>query len=92
MVLVRQRPGNGNVVFSTIEDETGIANVVIWATLLDRFRRAILGSALMLVEGRLQRSPEGIVHVIAEKLEDRSADLRRLDNLPPALARSRDFR
>ncbi len=108
VVLVRQRPGNGGVVFSTIEDETGIANVVIWASLLDRFRRAILGSALMLVEGRLQRSPEGIVHVVAEALHDRSDALRRLDNapvampadmqdgmpadMPSALTRSRDFR
>ena len=73
VVLVRQRPGNGNVVFCTIEDETSIANIVVWSSLLERYRRAILGSSLLLVTGRLQRSPEGIVHVIAEQLEDRSA-------------------
>jgi error-prone DNA polymerase len=73
VVLVRQRPGNGNVVFCTIEDETGIANIVVWASLLERFRRAILGSSLMQVTGRLQRSPEGIIHVVADRLHDRSA-------------------
>ena len=68
VVLVRQRPGNGNVVFCTIEDETGIANIVVWASLLDRFRRAILGSSLMQVTGRLQRSPEGItIHRVLHK-------------------------
>ena len=73
VVLVRQRPGNGNVVFCTIEDETGTANIVVWSSLLDRFRRAMLGSCLLVVTGRLQRSPEGIVHVIADRLDDRSA-------------------
>ena len=73
VVLVRQRPGNGNVVFCTIEDETGIANIVIWSSLMDRFRRAMLGSSLLLVTGRLQRSPENVIHVIADRLEDRSA-------------------
>jgi error-prone DNA polymerase len=72
VVLVRQRPGNGNVVFCTIEDETGIANIVVWSSMLNRFRRAVLGSSLLLVMGRLQRSPESIVHVIADRLEDRS--------------------
>ena len=51
VVLVRQRPGNGNVVFCTIEDETGIANIVVWSSLLDRFRRAVLGSSLLQVTG-----------------------------------------
>jgi error-prone DNA polymerase len=78
VVLVRQRPGNGNVVFCTIEDETGTANIVVWSSLLDRFRRAMLGSSLLLVTGRLQRSPEGIVHVIADRLDDRSAMMGRI--------------
>ncbi len=73
VVLVRQRPGDGNILFCTIEDETGTANIVVWPHLLDRFRQAILGSSLLLVAGRLQRSPEDIVHVVAERLEDRSA-------------------
>jgi error-prone DNA polymerase len=78
VVLVRQRPGNGNVVFCTIEDETGIANIVVWSSLLDRFRRAVQGSSLLLVTGRLQRSPEGIIHVIADRLDDRGAMMARI--------------
>jgi error-prone DNA polymerase len=84
VVLVRQRPGNGNVVFSTIEDETGITNVVVWSSLLQRFRRAIMGSTLLLVTGRLQRSPEGIIHVIAERLHDRSAMMGRITEVSGA--------
>ena len=82
VVLVRQRPGNGNVVFCTIEDETGIANIVVWSSLLDRFRRAVMGSSLLQVTGRLQRSPEGIIHVIAERLNDRSAMMARITEAP----------
>jgi error-prone DNA polymerase len=84
VVLVRQRPGNGNVVFCTIEDETGIANIVVWSSLLERFRRAILGSSLLVVTGRLQRSPEDIVHVIADRLDDRSAMMSRITEAPAA--------
>lgn len=75
IVLVRQRPGEGNVIFCTIEDETGIANIVIWSSQFEQFRRALLGSSVPLVAGRLQRSPEDIVHIIAETLEDRSDQL-----------------
>jgi len=78
VVLVRQRPGNGKVVFMTIEDETGIANVVIWARLFEAFRRQVMGARLIEVRGRVQKSPEGIVHLVAQKLIDRSADLNRL--------------
>ena len=90
VVLVRQRPGNGNVVFCTIEDETGIANIVVWSSLLDRFRRAMMGSSLLLVTGRLQRSPEGIVHVIADRLDDRSAMMGRITEAPAARHPARD--
>jgi error-prone DNA polymerase len=89
VVLVRQRPGNGNVVFCTIEDETGTANIVVWSSLLDRFRRAMLGSSLLLVTGRLQRSPEGIVHVIADRLDDRSAMMGRITDVPAAKSAAR---
>jgi error-prone DNA polymerase len=75
VVLVRQRPGEGNVVFCTIEDETGIANIVIWSSQFERFRRALVGSAVLLVTGRVQRSPENIVHIVTDWLEDRSAQL-----------------
>ena len=78
VVLVRQRPGNGNAVFVTIEDETGVANVVIWARLFERFRREVLAARLMLVEGRVQRSPEGVAHLMAARVLDRSMELNRL--------------
>ncbi len=84
VVLVRQRPGNGNVVFCTIEDETGITNIVVWSSMLQRFRRAVMGSSLLLVTGRLQRSPEGIIHVIAERLHDHSAMMGRITEEPTA--------
>jgi error-prone DNA polymerase len=70
-------------VFCTIEDETGTANIVIWSSLLNRFRRAVLGSSLLLVTGYLQRSPEGIIHVVADRLDDRSALLARITEAPP---------
>ncbi len=92
VVLVRQRPGTaGGVVFATIEDETGIANIVIWPALIDRFRRALVAASLLEVQGRMQRTEEGIVHILAETLADRSDLLARLETPPPvmrALARA----
>jgi len=88
LVLVRQRPGGGEVVFVTLEDETGIANIVIWASLLETYRRALVGSSLLLVRGRVQRSAEGVVHVIAEKLENRSAMLEEVAEIGPRRPRA----
>jgi error-prone DNA polymerase len=91
IVLVRQQPGSASgVVFATIEDETGIANIVIWPAIIERYRRELVGSALLLVIGKVQRSEEGVVHVVAERLEDRSVALRTLDRIefPPPLARA----
>ncbi len=78
IVLVRQRPGKGNAIFMTLEDETGIVNVLIWARLFERFRAQVMGARLVVVEGRVQKSPEGIVHVMAERVHDRSGELARL--------------
>jgi error-prone DNA polymerase len=75
VVLVRQRPGNGNAIFVTLEDETGVTNVVIWARLFERYRRPIMTARLMLVEGEVQRSPEGVVHLMATRVHDRSRAL-----------------
>ena len=80
VVTVRQRPGSAKgVVFATIEDETGIANIVIWASLQDEFRREMLGASLLLVRGRVQRA-EGVTHVVAEQLADRTSELSRLSD------------
>ncbi len=72
IVLVRQRPGKGNAIFVTIEDETGVTNIVLWARLFERYRRAVMASRLMQVEGVLQRSREGVVHLMANRVVDRS--------------------
>jgi error-prone DNA polymerase len=75
LVLVRQRPGTARgVIFATLEDETGIANVIIWPKTFERFRRVVLSSRLLGVAGRVQR--QGIViHVVAGRLDDLSARL-----------------
>jgi error-prone DNA polymerase len=91
IVLVRQRPGKGNAIFVTLEDETGITNVVIWARLFERYRRAVMAARLMLVEGELQRSPEGVIHLMATHIHDRSAALATLSHThhaSPPLARA----
>jgi len=78
LVLVRQRPGTASgVIFATLEDETGIANIIIWPKIFERYRRIVLTSSLLGVDGKLQR--EGIViHVIADRLVDLSHHLRTL--------------
>ena len=75
LVLVRQRPGTAKgVIFATLEDETGIANLVIWAKVFECYRRIVLTSRLLACRGRVQR--EGLViHVVAERLDDLSAEL-----------------
>ena len=95
VVLVRQQPGSAKgVVFMTIEDETGIANCVVWPTMRERFRKEVMGARLIQVDGRIQRSAEGIVHLVAERLVDRSADLGRLSHepLPVPLANADEVR
>lgn len=78
LVLLRQRPGTAKgVIFVTLEDETGTANVVVWASVYERFRRAVISGRLLRVTGRLQRD-SGVVHVVAELIEDLSPLLDRL--------------
>jgi error-prone DNA polymerase len=78
IVITRQMPGDAGVVFITFSDETGVANVVVWPRLFERFRREAMGSRLLLVSGKVQRSPEGVVHLVAERMVDRTTDLDRL--------------
>jgi error-prone DNA polymerase len=86
VVLVRQRPGSAKgVVFMTLEDETGIANIVVWPKVMERFRKEVMGARLILVEGYIQSSPEQVTHLVAQRLFDRSHDLIGLAN--EALAR-----
>jgi error-prone DNA polymerase len=78
IVLTRQMPGDAGVVFITLSDETGITNVVVWPRLVEPFRREIMGARLLLVEGKVQKSPEGVVHLVAERIVDRTRELDRL--------------
>lgn len=75
VVLIRQRPGKGNAVFITIEDESGIVNILLWARHFERYRRAVMASRLMLAEGEVQRSKEGVIHLMATRIVDRTAML-----------------
>ncbi len=78
LVLVRQRPGTAKgVIFLTLEDETGTANVVVWAKTYEKYRRAVIAGRLLRVTGRLQRD-SNVVHVVAEVIEDISPMLDRL--------------
>jgi len=78
LVITRQRPGTASgVIFLTLEDETGVSNVVVWPKLYEKYRRAVMGGRLLRVTGFLQR--EGIVvHVIAQEVEDLSHRLSEL--------------
>jgi error-prone DNA polymerase len=81
VVLVRQRPGSAKgVVFMTLEDETGIANIVVWPKVMERFRKEVMGARLILIEGYIQSSPEQVTHLVAQRLFDRSRDLVGLAN------------
>ncbi|SMD13041.1 error-prone DNA polymerase [Rhizobium sp. RU36D] len=75
LVLVRQKPGSAKgVMFITIEDETGPANVVVWPSLFEKRRRVVLGASMMAINGRIQREGD-VVHLVAQQLFDLSADL-----------------
>jgi error-prone DNA polymerase len=105
LVLIRQRPGTAKgVIFMTLEDETGIANIIVWPKTFARNRRVVMTSRFLAVRGRLQRAGL-VVHVVAEGFVDLTAELRRLrdgDLLAPddhdikaepdlPLLKSRDF-
>ncbi|HEY8948803.1 MAG TPA: error-prone DNA polymerase [Rhizomicrobium sp.] len=78
IVLTRQMPGDAGVVFITLSDETGIANIVVWPDLVKEFRREIMSGRLLVVEGMVQRSKDDVVHLVAERIIDRTAELDRL--------------
>jgi len=81
LVLVRQRPGTASgVVFVTIEDEHGIANLVVWPKVFEGYRRVVMGSRLLGVQGRVQRE-ELVIHLVAERLWDWSAELDSISDI-----------
>ncbi len=73
VVLVRQRPGSAKgVVFLTLEDEFAVCNAVIWPPTLEQYRATVMGARLMLIRGRIQRTAD-IIHVVASRIEDKTA-------------------
>jgi error-prone DNA polymerase len=90
MVTIRQRPGSAEgVVFMTIEDETAIANIIVWPSMFERFRPIILGARYIMVEGPLQHE-SGVIHVVADRMEDLTPLLKRLAEGPPIQTLSRN--
>ena len=89
LVLIRQRPGSAKgVCFITLEDETGIANLVIWPDVFEKQRKTVMGARLMAVHGVVQKDAEnGVIHVVARRLEDDTGMLQHLsdDTLPSTL-------
>jgi error-prone DNA polymerase len=77
LVLVRQRPGAGNAIFMTIEDETGIANTIIWPRKFEQYRPIVMGSRLISVTGVLQNE-KGVIHIVADRFDDLTPLLGRL--------------
>ncbi len=78
IVLVRQRPGTASgVVFVTLEDETGVANLIVWPKVMERFRPIVMGAYLLMVKGRVQTA-DNVTHIIVEELIDRTSDLEEL--------------
>jgi error-prone DNA polymerase len=94
VVLVRQQPGTARgVIFMTLEDETDIANLIIWPKVFAANRRIVMTGRFLAVRGRLQRAGL-VIHVVAEEFIDLSHELARLaesDLADPPLLKSRDF-
>jgi error-prone DNA polymerase len=81
IVLVRQRPGSTNVTFLTIEDESGIANIIVWQRHFEAQRRVVMSAAMLGVRGVVQREGE-VIHVIAEHLENHTTLLGSIGDMP----------
>jgi error-prone DNA polymerase len=70
LVLIRQRPGTASgVIFLTIEDETGIANAIVWPKIFESYRPIVIAARFVAITGRLQ-SESGVIHVVVERLDD----------------------
>jgi error-prone DNA polymerase len=84
LVLVRQRPGIGNAIFMTLEDETAIANTILWPRTFERYRPIILGARLISVSGVLQNE-KSVIHIVGDRFEDLTPLLRRLSDDGPRI-------
>lgn len=82
LITVRQRPGTAKgVIFVTIEDETGFANLVVWGTVFEKYRRDIVQARLLMVQGKVQIEGE-VIHVIANSCYNLSSLLRDMADTP----------
>lgn len=73
LVILRQRPGTAKgVIFLTLEDETGVINIIVWRNIYEKFRRAVIAGRMLRVTGRMQRA-HSVTHVLAEEIEDLSS-------------------
>ncbi|MGB5484175.1 MAG: hypothetical protein WBM93_06710, partial [Parasphingorhabdus sp.] len=91
VVLIRQRPGKGNAIFITLEDESGVSNLLLWASRFEKMRRPVMAARLMLATGEVQRSVEGVTHLMTSRVEDYTFMLdeitdRERPNMPMARA------
>ena len=107
LVLVRQRPGEGNVIFISLEDETGQGNLIVWNDFFEQHRAIIMASRMLACVGKAQRSKEDVIHVVVKELYDFTSWLRHIgdadleagpsqvrvnESAPPRLrVKSRDF-
>jgi len=86
LVLVRQRPGTAKgVIFMTLEDEQGVANIIVWPKAFERLRPIVIGARFVAVTGKLQNEA-GVIHIIAERMEDLTPMLGLLSERGPSLA------
>ena len=92
LVLVRQHPGSAKSIFMTLEDETAIANVIVWPKVFEAYRAIVMGARFVAVAGRVQ-SESGVIHLIAEELQDLTGLLSALDadNPEAVMPRGRNF-
>ena len=79
LVLVRQRPGTGNAIFMTLEDETAIANTIVWPRKFEQYRPVVMGARLISVTGVLQNE-KNVIHIVADHFEDLTPLLGRLSD------------
>ena len=80
IVLIRQRPGKGNVMFVTLEDESGIANAIVWMRVFEANRRVLMSAPMIGIKGTVQREGE-VIHVVIDRVEDHSSLLRSVAGL-----------
>jgi error-prone DNA polymerase len=90
LVTIRQQPGSAHgVIFMTIEDETSVANIIVWPKTFERFRPIVLGARYVAITGELQQE-SSVIHVVAAKLEDLTPLLARLtEDAPPITSLAR---